>query len=469
MNKRILPWYLLTACVVVAAYLHGPTRASMPSLAGLRSTLGPGDELLGGATTIRDTGRNSFGRSPVNLTDFETRWPMFRKGKQIFERDWGKARNGRIALGPGFNASSCQGCHARDGRGRPPLEPGEISGALTIHFSTVDDGGREHPGVPGYGEQLNYFGPNGAPGEGRVDIAHEEIDGSFADGDDYTLQRPIYRFAALAHGPLDPGTRFSPRVAPANFGLGLIEAIPDSQILSHADPDDRDGDGISGRPNYVEDLASHRRMLGRFGWKASQPTLEQQILRAFNGDMGVTSAIFPGDDAAGIGHGAGASEAELDSADLSLLLFYMRLIAVPKQRDWRSESVRRGRGIFDAIGCAGCHVPSFITGDAPGFPEISRQSIHPYTDLLLHDMGPDLADGRSDGEATGREWRTPPLWGIGLVGSVNGHTRLLHDGRARGIDEAILWHGGEAERSRGIFLRLSSDDRNALLAFLRSL
>ena len=133
------------------------------------------------------------------------------------------------------------------------------------------------------------------------------------------------------------------------------------------------------------------------------------------------------------------------------------------------ESVRRGRGIFDAIGCAGCHVPSFITGDAPGFPEISRQSIHPYTDLLLHDMGPDLADGRSDGEATGREWRTPPLWGIGLVGSVNGHTRLLHDGRARGIDEAILWHGGEAERSRGIFLRLSSDDRNALLAFLRSL
>jgi CxxC motif-containing protein (DUF1111 family) len=466
--------YSFAACIiVVAVYLHSgsptPHRGAMLDMSALRSVAHPGEELLGGGTTVRDTGKNSFGRSPLNLTDFATRWPLFRRGKMIFERDWGKMRDGRIALGPDFSASSCQGCHKRDGRGQPPLQDREIAPALAIQFSTVDDGGERHPGIPGYGEQLTYFGRDGAAGEGRVDIAYEKIDDDFADGTGYELRSPIYRFAALAHGPLDARMRFSPRIAPANFGLGLLEAIPDSQILAHADPDDHDGDGISGRPNYAADLSSHVMRLGRFGWKANQPTIEQQVLRAFNSDMGVTSTIFPDD---GTAHGAaamGSSGVELNADDLAALLFYMKLLAVPKQRAWESASVMRGRAIFDAIGCARCHVTSFTTGDAPGFPELSRQHIHPYTDLLLHDMGPRLADDRPDGVASGSEWRTPPLWGIGLVESVNGHTRLMHDGRARGIEEAILWHGGEGAAAQSSYRRLSRPDRAELLAFLRSL
>jgi CxxC motif-containing protein (DUF1111 family) len=320
---------------------------------------------------------------------------------------------------------------------------------------------------PVYGEQLSYHGVESTRGEGSVAISHEPVEEAFADGTPYTLQHPIYGFRDLAHGPMSENVQVSPRVAPANFGLGLLEMIPEKQILALADPDDKNGDGISGRPNYVLDHKLNRAALGRFGWKANQPTLEQQILKAFNADIGVTSAMFPDDE--GTVRPVSSGAPELSDDDRASILFYMKLLAVPKQRDWQSPVVERGQMIFRGLGCAGCHATLFITGDDPAYPELSRQTIHPYTDLLLHDMGEGLADNRPDGLANGREWRTPPLWGIGLLKAVSGHTRLLHDGRARNIEEAILWHGGEASASGKLYRRLPQTERAALLAFLGSL
>jgi len=463
---------ILTIIVVIsgglwysAEYLEQPNQAVL-RLDHLGDEVAAPTPFSGGGTTIRDTGRNSYGRSPANMASFKARWPLFREGKGVFERDWGKARNGQAPLGPMFNARACDQCHRRDGRSQPPLYQGEIPEGLTFRLSTVD-GEQAQAADPLYGEQLDYYGVEGTPGEGSVAISHGTMEGSFADGSGYALQRPDYSFTDLAHGPMSGATLISPRVAPANFGLGLLEMIPEQDIYALADPDDANGDGISGRPNYVYDHRLNRPALGRFGWKANQPTLEQQILKALNADIGVTSAMFPDDGATVRPASSGATELRDD--DLTSLLFYMKLLAVPKQRDWQAPAVQRGRMIFRSIGCAGCHATHFITGDDPAYPELSRQTIHPYTDLLLHDMGEDLADNRPDGRATGREWRTPPLWGIGLLEAVSGHTRLLHDGRARNIEEAILWHGGEASASQNLYRRLPRTERNALLAFLGSL
>ncbi len=466
---------ILSVVVVVALITGGLWYASEYSGHSAESVLGSDelgfqpvaiDPLSGGGTSIRDTGRNSYGRSPANLTAFDTRWPVFVEGKTVFERNWGTPRGGRALLGPMFNATACSQCHRRDGRSQPPLQQGEIPEGLAFRLSAGDSGRSQSPD-PLYGEQLDYYGANGAPGEGSVVITDIPVNGSFADGSAYMLQRPIYHFANLAHGPMGRDTRVSPRVAPANFGLGLLEMIPEHEIQALADPGDADRDGISGRPNYVYDYRLRRMALGRFGWKANQPTLEQQILKAFSLDIGITSTMFPGDSAAvQAGRGAGP---ELSDTERASILFYMKLLAVPRQRDPRDLSVLRGAAIFRGIGCAGCHATSFTTGDDPAFPELSRQTIHPYTDLLLHDMGEALADDRPDGRADGREWRTPPLWGIGLLKAVSGHTRLLHDGRARNIEEAILWHAGEATASQTLYRRLPRTERSALLAFLGSL
>jgi CxxC motif-containing protein (DUF1111 family) len=304
--------------------------------------------------------------------------------------------------------------------------------------------------------------------EGHVSITYGSVAGSFADDEEYELLKPAYEFKALADGPLDMRTRFSPRIAPATFGLGLLEAIPERQILAGMDPEDRDSNGISGRPNYVFNYRQGRPSLGRFGWKANQPTVEQQVLKAFDVDLGITSAMFP-DSPGNARADSGLAGHELSEAEADTILFYMKLVAVPMRRNWNNSTVLRGKAMFSAIGCIGCHTARFTTGEIPGFPELSNQTIYPYTDLLLHDMGEDLADHRPDGLASGSEWRTAPLWGIGLVKNVNGHTRLLHDGRARTISEAILWHGGEAAASRESYRRLAHDDRAAIVAFLESL
>ncbi|CAN5475858.1 hypothetical protein BH23VER1_BH23VER1_21580 [soil metagenome] len=280
-------------------------------------------------------------------------------------------------------------------------------------------------------------------------------------------------------GPGD-GLLFSPRVAQALAGIGLLEAVPDSAILALADPDDADGDGISGRPNWVWDLAAREVVLGRFGWKSGQPSIRQQTAAAFRGDMGITSNLCPDEnttpdqlaamDALGIPAAALASEEpDLDDKILDRVTTYLQTLAPPARREHAGPTVLRGKALFAAARCTACHAPAFQTAPDAALPELANQTIRPYTDLLLHDMGDGLADHRPEFEADGREWRTAPLWGIGLVETVNGHTHFLHDGRARNLEEAILWHGGEAEASRETFKAMSAHDRGALLKFLESL
>ena len=435
----------------------------------------PGEEMSGGDTTVRDTSRDAFAQAARNLVG--DRRDSFFTGNAIFNRNWVTAPSsteGIDGLGPTFNATACAACHFKDGRGQPPATPEDP--ALSLLFRLSIPGQDEYGGPlgdPVYGGQLQPRSILGVPAEGQVAITYTTRDGSYADGTPYSLQEPHYALTNLAYGDPQPGLMMSPRVAPAMIGLGLLEAIPDSTLEALADPDDANGDGISGRVNHVWDTEHHEVRVGRFGWKANQPSLRQQNAAAFLGDIGITSDLYPVTNctpaqSACFDAPSGGSP-ELTTDKFEFVTYYSRLLAVPARRDVSAPEVLHGRDLFRAAGCMGCHVGRMETGDVEDMPELAHQVIFPYSDLLLHDMGPDLADNRPDFEATGSEWRTPPLWGIGLVATVNRHTRFLHDGRARSLEETILWHGGEAERSRDHFRSLSADERAALLRFLNSL
>ena len=326
---------------------------------------------------------------------------------------------------------------------------------------------------PNYGGQLQDRAINGVPPEGRISIRYEIITGRFPDGTPYSLRRPTYSILDAAFGPLHSEVMVSPRIGPATIGMGLLEAIPEERILALSDPEDLDGDGISGRPNMVWDDALQAYVLGRFGWKASQATVEGQAAGAFHGDIGITSTRFPAENCPAVQTNCQESpnggSPEVPDERLAKVTFYVQTLAVPAMRNTDSPQVQRGARLFMEAGCAACHTPRHETAEPYHVRPLQGQVIFPYTDLLLHDMGEGLADNRPDGQATGREWRTPPLWGIGLVETVNGHTMFLHDGRARNIEEAIIWHGGESQGSRDLFMDMSLEDRKALIDFLRSL
>jgi CxxC motif-containing protein (DUF1111 family) len=328
-------------------------------------------------------------------------------------------------------------------------------------------------GEPTYGGQLSNAAIQGIPAEGDVKITYETIEGTFGDGTSYQLRRPKYEFVQLGYGAMNSQTMFSPRVAQQMQGLGLLEAVAEETILNLSDPNDANGDGISGKPNYVWDYEQGKRSLGRLGWKANQPTMRQQVAGAFVGDLGITSSVFGNENHTDLQtlcvQAINGGNPELEASKLDKVTYYCRILAVPARRRVDDEAVIRGKALFTEIGCATCHVSTLTTGISSFIPEFSKQKIHPYTDLLLHDMGNELADGRPDFEANGNEWRTPPLWGIGLLHTVSKHTFLLHDGRARNIQEAILWHGGEGLASQQKFKNLSSSDRNALVKFLEAL
>ena len=295
----------------------------------------------------------------------------------------------------------------------------------------------------------------------------------FKDGESFSLQKPIIKIKDLNYGDLHKDTLFSVRTAQAMVGLGLLEAIKESDILALSDPEDKNADGISGKPNQVWDVKQKKTVLGRFGWKANQPNVEQQSAGAFLGDMGLTTSLFPNQNCTKVQEqcmkAPSGGELEVPDDILEKVVFYASMLAVPARRNVEDKNVLRGEELFKDSGCQSCHVAEFTTGNSVLYPELSQQTIRPYTDLLLHDMGEGLSDNRPDYEATGSEWRTPPLWGIGLVEKVNKHTRFLHDGRARNLSEAILWHGGEANESKTSFIEMPKDDRKALLAFLNSL
>jgi CxxC motif-containing protein (DUF1111 family) len=456
------------AILTLVAALLGTSLA-----AGL--ALAPVGAASGGETTRFETNRNAFTLAAANLPRELQRGFFF--GNRLFNTSWATAPASVKAfdgLGPLLNRVSCSGCHLRDGRGRPPVAGEEELLSMLVRLSVpgTDAHGGPRPD-PVYGDQLNDRAILGVPAEGRPTVEWEERPGSYGDGTAFSLREPHWRIDDLAYGPLGAGVMLSPRVAPAVIGLGLLEAVPEATIQALADPDDADGDGISGRMNTVWDAVAKRPALGRFGWKANQPTVMQQNAAAAQGDIGLTTSLFPAQSCSPAQTACGAAitggDPELSDAFLEKLTLYTRVLAVPGRRDLDDPSVRQGEALFTSIGCAACHTPTLVTGDGADEPGNRRQTIHPFTDLLLHDMGPGLADGRPDFLASGREWRTPPLWGIGLVRVTNDHEFFLHDGRARGFAEAILWHGGEAERAREAFRTLPPGDRDELLAFLRSL
>jgi CxxC motif-containing protein (DUF1111 family) len=423
--------------------------------------------LSGGATTVFDATLAAFSLPAPNLAGLSL--ARHDAGDVQFEVEFvpaPAAANG--GLGPVFDNVSCESCHFGDGRGRPPNAGEEIE-SLLFRASVTGRGAHGGPAaVPGFGGQLQHRAVPGYDPEARVTISYVSTRGTFTDGTSFELRAPRYDVQGL-YAPLPAGVLVSPRVAPVVFGLGLLEAVAEEQVLALADPRDRNHDGISGRANVVWNEVRRRYALGRFGWKANTPTLLQQSAGAYNGDMGITSSIFPAESCEGQVAGCERHAPEVADQVVQDVAFYTRTLGVPARRNLEDANANAGERLFYTAGCAGCHLPTLRTGSLRGVPEASNQVIHPYSDLLLHDMGPGLADDRPDFQASGREWRTPPLWGIGLVQTVNGHTNFLHDGRAQSLMEAVLWHDGEAKRAQERVRGFSADERAALVAFLESL
>ncbi len=443
----------------------------------------------GSATTRARHDEEAFSQHAANLS-FEQELE-FKLGNGLFKKIWVFSPASTLAsdgLGPLYNARSCQRCHIKDGRGvvpedpdyraasmflriSIPAEPPETLQAVTDYIGTAPD--------PIYGGQLQDFSRPGVPAEYRLQISYTERAIALAGDEVATLRVPAYQAGALGYGPLHAQAMLSPRLAPAMIGLGLLEAISTKDILANVDEDDQNADGISGRANLTWSREFNQIMLGRFGHKAGMPTLHQQSAAAFSGDIGISTPLFPaaaGDCTAqqtacrNSPHGDGdVRGTEIDQANMDLVTFYARNLAVPARRDIATPEVLRGKELFYTSGCSSCHTPKFVTQRLSDRPENSFQLIWPYSDLLLHDMGEGLADNRPEGRATGREWRTPPLWGLGLTKQVNPNATYLHDGRARTLLEAVLWHDGEAEAARDRIISLAPTDRAALIRFLESL
>ncbi|WP_151717850.1 di-heme oxidoreductase family protein [Gemmobacter serpentinus] len=444
----------------------------------------------GGAASTRviDTA-DAFSKSSGNMP-FASEMD-FKLGNGLFRKTWVASPSSTRAsdgLGPLYNARACQDCHIKDGRGHTPEHPDDQRVSIFLRLSIP--GGDPVPEIaeyiatspePVYGHQLQDFGAQGHPAEGRMGIRWTEQPVTLKDGTVISLRAPSYSVENPGYGPLHPDLQISPRVAPQMIGLGLLEAIPAEDILAHADPDDADGDGISGRPNIVMSVEFGVPMLGRFGHKAGNPTIKEQSAAAFSGDMGLSTPLHPApwgecttaqDACINAIHGQEPDMRdglEVDAQSLDLVTFYSRNLAVPERRNPDDPTVLQGKQLFHQAQCAACHVPKFVTHRLKDQPEQSFQLIWPFTDLLLHDMGEGLADDRPEGRATGREWRTAPLWGIGMTKQVSGYAQFLHDGRARTLSEAILWHGGEAQKARDAFAAMPAADRDALIAYLESL
>ncbi|MEM6660568.1 MAG: di-heme oxidoredictase family protein [Pseudomonadota bacterium] len=402
---------------------------------------------------------------------------LFDEGDGHLERPFQPAKTSSLGanndgLGPLYNAKSCEGCHQANGRTLPIPGQGYLV-RLSIPGTDAHGGPKPHPF---YGGQFGDVAVEGIAPEGKVDIAYTEIDGRYGDGEPYTLIKPEIRLTELGYGPMGSDTMMSARAPLSLYGLGLLEAIDDEQLLAWTDPDDADGDGISGRVNRVWDFEFQKVSLGRFGWKSEQPSLMTQSADAAANDMGVTTALLPNQTCTDAQpgcqqalHGGNEKGEELDYISLIQTAGYMQFLAVPARGHVDHPQVMRGEALFKEIGCVSCHKAEIVTGQTHEYARLHGQRIQPFTDLLLHDMGEGLSDNRPSFEADGREWRTPPLWGIGLLKTVNGHTRLLHDGRARNFAEAILWHGGEAEAAKEAFRLSPAEDREAIIKFLKSL
>ncbi len=451
--------------------------------------------LPGGGTTTDLAPFADLGR-PVSNLPTAARSDFF-AGRALAQQPWVKAptiTTARDGLGPLYNARACFDCHNKGGRGAIPEDPGT---PLTSGFVRLSIPGRsERDGAtpePTYGLQLqtqstslrhqlrhrlvdvSAIGGGLAP-EAQVFVDWKELPFVYDDGRQVTLRRPHVRVDELGYGPLHTDTQMSLRLAPPIFGAGLIELIEQRAIDALTDPNDDDGDGISGRSNRVWDYQREQTVPGRFGYKANRATLEVTVAGAFAGDIGISNPLFPEQPCTEVQreclqqpHGSDGNGVEISARLLSLVVDFNRNLGVPKRRQPKAPDVLAGRRVFYELGCVGCHQPRFWTQASAEHPHLGNELIWPYSDFLLHDMGEGLADHRPDYEASGSEWRTTPLWGLGVSGEMSGTESYLHDGRARSIEEAILWHGGEADRTRKRFVERTQNERNQLITFLRSL
>lgn len=499
----------------------------------------PTEMFSGGQASVDRDDEDAYSQSAPAVTADFTLDANFKSGNQLF-------RNTHNGQGPLMNTATCQGCHVKDGRGHIPESVNEPMDAMFLKISSADDQNEMT-----YGGQIQTFGVasfegndpslglpryngallgDGAIGEAFAFIEYEEIPGEYPDGQSYSLRNPTYRLKDLSYGPISAGIKLSPRVAPPMFGLGLLGAIPSEDIEALADPQDSDGDGISGRTNHSIGLLTTEMKLGRFGSKALTTSVLHQSVGAYRGDMGITTSLTSEEscttlqqaciDKAEQESNNGENGTDITNLELALVEFYSRTLAVPQRRGfdqqtetWQAD-IWQGRQKFFEANCTACHVPRHQTGEAAGsilgeigitsltpdavtIESLSEQIIWPYTDMLLHDMGGScdevvlelptgescsdeemcqvvlrcqgLADGRNEGQANGTEWRTSPLWGIGLAQTVNPRANFLHDGRARTLEEAILWHAGEAETAKDQFMNMSAADRESIIAFLQSM
>ncbi len=414
-------------------------------------------------------------QSPMSLKE------KISAGRRKFSEPWSLRNDleGVWGLGPTFNEASCPACHQNAARSAAPAHGQAVERGMVIRLSVpgrADNGGAlQHPR---YGEQLqNRSIANRVPREGRATAFYEPVEASFSDGERIVLRKPRIEFSDLQFGELGQETLISSRNAPPLFGLGLLEAVPESALLELAQQ--QKSKGVSGRPNYVWDEVAGKVVIGRFGWKANQPNLRQQIAAALINDIGATSDIFPVDNCPDDQHAcrtdpmttncgggcAGQLLAEVLPSRLETLTVYLQTLQIPNAAPSANVDSTRGEELFVEAGCGTCHVAELKTGDVTDIPDNANVVFKPYTDLLLHDMGDALADGRPDFLADGHEWRTAPLWGIG----AENHSDLLHDGRARDVTEAVLWHGGEAQSAREKFRQMSASERAALIKFVRGL
>lgn len=429
----------------------------MAVLAGLAALVACGSDDIdpvrpGGDTTVDDRSALAFDHPASNLTSAQL--DIFQSGRSTFGFRWPVP-----VLGPLFNHDACSGCHPGNGRGLSQIGNGALVSQALIRVS-LPTGTPAVPGgnvaVPELGEQLQDHATGRLP-EVIVGLRWVEHAETYGDGEVAMLRAPVLDVRRPDGMPLAGDILTSYRQAPGVFGLGLLEAIPDAALEALADPDDADGDGISGRANIVWDAGAGEARLGRFGHKASIATLREQTASAFATDIGLTNAMFPEPD----------GRRDITDAQLADTVLFASAIAVPVTAPL-DAAARRGRALFNDFGCAGCHVPTHVTGDH-AIGQLAHQTVHPYSDLLLHDVGAGLSDGRRDFLAEGGEWRTPPLWGLGLVQIVTRDASFLHDGRARTLAEAILWHGGEAMAAREAFRLAGRAARDELIAFLQTL
>jgi len=440
--------------------------------------------LPGGETSNQVENKNSFSLSSRNLEEHMR--INFLVGNALFERMWEDSsisKNiAKDGLGPFFSARSCESCHINDGRGHIPLTNKEDKISVVIQISqNIAQSNDYIKNIEDdiYGGQISEFAVKDVLKEADIIIDYKYSLEMYEDGRVVELRRPIIKIDNLNYGDFNESTIFSARIAQPMIGLGLIEHISDQSLLMNEDINDTNNDGVSGKANKVWDIENEKLAIGRFGWKAAQPSVYQQTADAFYHDMGLSNKLYSNpfnctskqvECAKAIsGNSEEYDDLEVSNDQLDLVTFYSSQLGVPARRSINAENVKKGKEIFFALNCNSCHVESFTTGDTGSHANLNNQIIYPYSDFLLHDMGESLSDGVSEFLAQGSEWRTPPLWGIGLTNIVSEEYGYLHDGRARTIEEAILWHGGEANEIIQNYKKLKKSEVNQLLSFINSL